>query len=460
MSASAPSADQAAPASLRSPAPAARTLRGLHIPRAVVGQRVVLTAPLVAAGAAAWVAQHVSEDEGRAVLCATGTFVAIAALATWGSARNGEHPRDVLRWTLLAALAHPLAWSGTLRYLVHVYGCAQGWAATGLGIAAEAGAFMLFGTLTGGLLGVLVGHRPQLSVVTPGALLALTVSTAQAAETPALPDTSTPTVSGTWLEFARGTMPGRLSVAGGHVHDDVDGTWSGALLTSDDGQTWLVDGGASERFDEERTSAHGMERLLLALGSRGWTTTSSPKAALAALGVTPTGAILTHAHFDHVGGLLDVPDLAIHVGAGEVASAIPAEQARLAPRSVSIPWEPRPFLGYDQSWRPFGDDRLVVVPMTGHTVGSVGVYAHLPGNRHVLLIGDTAWLSEGVSVPAPRSRLAQRFDTDTVQVLTQLRHLHALQAALPSLRFVPAHDRRAWVEVFGPPVPLRSTDGD
>ncbi len=276
-------------------------------------------------------------------------------------------------------------------------------------------------------------------------------SVAHAAEPISLPDASTPTLSATWLEFARGTMPGRVSVAGGLVDDDIDGTWSGALLTSDDGQSWLVDGGASERFDEERASARGMERVLLALGSRGWTTSSGPKAALAALGVTPTGAILTHAHFDHVGGLLDVPDLAIHVGADEVTSAIPAEQARLAPRSVSIPWEPRPFLGYTQNWRPFGDDRLVVVPMAGHTVGSLGVYAHLEGDRHMLLIGDTAWLREGVSTPAPRSRLAQRFDTDAAQVMTQLRHLHELQIALPSLQIVPAHDRRVWVAVFGVP---------
>ncbi len=457
MSASAPSADRAAPASLRSPAPAARTLRGLRIPRAVAGAGRVVASQIVTGGAAADVAQPFGTDKGHAVRCAARTFVGVVALFT--SRATDRIHRGALGWMLVVSLLHTLLWTGTLAWLALTYRASQGWKTIGLRIAFGLGAFIGIGTLTGGMNGARLGGRAHRSVATLACALFL-ASVARAAEPLILPDRSTPTLSATWLEFARGTMPGRLSVAGGHVDDDIDGTWSGALLTSDDGQSWIVDGGASERFDEERASAHGMERVLLALGSRGWTTTSRPKAMLAALGVRPMGAILTHAHFDHVGGLLDVPDLAIHVGPGEVASAIPAEQSRLAPRAVTIPWEPRPFLGYDPSWRPFGDDRLVVVPMAGHTVGSVGVYAHLAGDRHVLLIGDTAWLREGVSTPAPRSRLAQRFDTDAAQVLTQLRHLHALQAALPSLQIVPAHDRRAWVEIFGAPASLRSTGAD
>lgn len=91
----------------------------------------------------------------------------------------------------------------------------------------------------------------------------------------------------------------------------------------------------------------------------------------------------------------------------------------------------------------FGDGSVVVVPIPGHTPGSVGVFVSPASGKRLLIIGDTAWTREGVDWPAEKPWLARRMvDHDAAAVRGQLILLHQLQSRNPDLVIIPAHDAR------------------
>lgn len=258
-----------------------------------------------------------------------------------------------------------------------------------------------------------------------------------------------------WLEFERGTLPRGAALAHGALKADVPGTMSG-LLVQGPGGTWLIDGGPSERLDAEAREVHGLPHLLLAAARKGWTRVQTPAQALAAQRVTRlTGTIATHGHYDHLGGLLDLPDAPLYVGAGELAEGVsgvlPAEGRALAARGRPLPFVDAPFLMWSQRFDVFRDGSMVAFPMPGHTPGSVGVRVRLASGRSILLVGDTVWVREGYEQREPKGWIAGGFDADHDALDAQIGRLWQLHTQDPELAILPAHDRRAWEAVFGQP---------
>jgi glyoxylase-like metal-dependent hydrolase (beta-lactamase superfamily II) len=107
-----------------------------------------------------------------------------------------------------------------------------------------------------------------------------------------------------------------------------------------------------------------------------------------------------------------------------------------------------PYLGFERSHDVFGDGSVVLVPAPGHTPGSIFAFITTSAGGRFVLIGDTAWQSEGVDLPAERPWLSQRLvDKDPERVRGLLVRLHQLKAAMPDLVVVPAHDRRIWEQL-------------
>ena len=113
------------------------------------------------------------------------------------------------------------------------------------------------------------------------------------------------------------------------------------------------------------------------------------------LGLTPRDidvVFLGHLHFDHVGGLCDIPGCEVHVQRDELAAA----QTRLDDGVFDDE------IADAHSWRiQEGEYQLApgvrAIATPGHTAGHMSLFIELPKGRPVVLCGDAADLRENLT---------------------------------------------------------------
>lgn len=159
-------------------------------------------------------------------------------------------------------------------------------------------------------------------------------------------------------------------------------------------------------------------------------------------------ALPTHAHWDHVCGLLDLPDLPVHLHArerdwvmgGRVAPVGGVRDALRGRPTVAYDLDGPPVLTFTASHDLFGDGSVVLVDLAGHTPGSVGVLLHTDGGW-VLLAGDAAW--HGLQVEDLRQKSAFPGGLADEDRGETFRTLHRLHAVKDRVTVVPTHDPQA-----------------
>lgn len=100
--------------------------------------------------------------------------------------------------------------------------------------------------------------------------------------------------------------------------------------------------------------------------------------------------VVSHLHFDHVGGLAQLPDARVVVHADEWAAGLDADLAaanafRRAEYDLG-----HDIVTVDGEHDVFGDGRIVTVPTPGHTPGHQSLRVRLD-HREVVLCGDCAY---------------------------------------------------------------------
>ncbi|WP_369640285.1 MBL fold metallo-hydrolase [Nocardia sp. JMUB6875] len=159
-------------------------------------------------------------------------------------------------------------------------------------------------------------------------------------------------------------------------------------------------------------------------------------------------ALPTHAHWDHVCGLLDLPGLPVHmhsvekdwVTTGPVAPVGGVRDGLLDRPMVEYELDGPPVLTFARSRDLFGDGSVVLVDLAGHTPGSVGVLAHT-ARGWVLLAGDAAWHALQIEKIRQKSGFPGIF-VDVDRDLT-FKTLHRLHLAQRLVKVVPTHDHAA-----------------
>lgn len=252
------------------------------------------------------------------------------------------------------------------------------------------------------------------------------------------------------------------------THRDVpiagEVTASGVLVRHAKGNL-LIDAGASTRHDQEIAVYSGEDRFFYE-SIVGLMKPERPlPEALAQVGVRAADVdwfLPTHVHADHVGGMMDMPNMPVFLTPAEAGvveqgrkslgfEVVPAHAERLSPLVTPLALHPTPYEGFAESRDLFLDGSVVIVPLPGHTAGSVGVFLRLPNGTRVLHVGDTVSSLAELEAGEGKRWPMDRTDADREETLERVKELKALHERLPDLRIVPAHDRKAWVAAFGAP---------
>lgn len=167
-------------------------------------------------------------------------------------------------------------------------------------------------------------------------------------------------------------------------------------------------------------------------------------------------ALPTHAHWDHVCGLLDLPGLPVHLReterdwilGGSVAPVGGVRDSLAARPTVTYELDGPPVATFTASHDFFGDGSVVLVELAGHTPGSVGVLAHTE-DGWVLIAGDAAWHHEQVDLVRQKPGFPGRLvDNDRDATFATLHRLHL---ARHLMRVVPTHDHDAAAHLVSDP---------
>jgi N-acyl homoserine lactone hydrolase len=158
------------------------------------------------------------------------------------------------------------------------------------------------------------------------------------------------------------------------------------------------------------------------------------------------GVLLTHSHWDHVGGLdgLDVPIWILPSEEQYAARERDGVYRLVSPGHQIHEYEfsGPPYLGFRSSFDVYGDGSVVIVPVGGHTPGSVVIFVTLPSGKRYAFVGDLTWQLDGISRRVERPWLMRKLaDSDPEQVRHGLLRVIALADLM---QIVPAHDVNAF----------------
>lgn len=158
-------------------------------------------------------------------------------------------------------------------------------------------------------------------------------------------------------------------------------------------------------------------------------------------------AVISHLHFDHVGGIAQIPQARLLVSEREWAqlSKPHPEREWILREHIELlgaHWHPFAFQptdepifeGFDGIYDVAGDGSMVLLPTPGHTPGSLSMLIRQDGWAPIMLVGDLTYeagLLDRGAIPGTGNADLLRASYDKVQTLKN---------RLPDLVIVPSHD--------------------
>jgi N-acyl homoserine lactone hydrolase len=238
---------------------------------------------------------------------------------------------------------------------------------------------------------------------------------------------------------------------------------AGTIVVKHPAGTLLIDTGNSSHFDDEVSGYPFLLRFQLK-NLAGQLDPDVPLGQLLRLvGEDPAKirwVILSHTHLDHAGGLMDLPRIPVLLTQEELSFAndpgvqakgfvIAAHTARFpSPDNPTLKFEPKPYETFDESADLYGDGSVVVVPLRGHTPGSVGIFVNLDSRKRLFYVGDAVDDERSIEDRSGKPLILRDTDNDRTRANEIVAKLNQLQKIAPEITIIPAHGRSAYFKFF------------
>ncbi|MBU2970812.1 MBL fold metallo-hydrolase [Pseudoalteromonas sp. C2R02] len=167
----------------------------------------------------------------------------------------------------------------------------------------------------------------------------------------------------------------------------------------------------------------------------------------------PNRIFLSHSHWDHASGLVDFPQANVWISSQEFDYLKTAKPPSVFPSQVnskSIMWHSYQlndgaYAGFDRSFDIFNDGSAVIVELSGHSPGSVGLFVNDKFGIRRFFIGDVVWNLSALDNLKRKSWAASLLlDHNENTTDNTILKLKALKDKNPDLKIIPAHDLSAW----------------
>lgn len=161
-------------------------------------------------------------------------------------------------------------------------------------------------------------------------------------------------------------------------------------------------------------------------------------------------AVISHLHFDHIGGIADIPQAELLVSAEEWAQLAGPHPERdwILREHIDIPgakWTPITFQPTDEPafdefdgvYDVMGDGSLILLPTPGHTPGSMSLLVRTSMAPPILFVGDLAYSTQAIM----EDRMPGTGDPKLLR--KTYAKVRRLKKEFPDLLIIPSHDDNA-----------------
>lgn len=249
-----------------------------------------------------------------------------------------------------------------------------------------------------------------------------------------------------------------LIYKGGNPFKIRELTHSVALIKHPKG-TFAFDTGLGSEIEEQfHTHLNKIDQQLFKFKK-----TKTLKEQLDSANLTIDFIVPSHLHFDHASGINDFPGTTVWISRHEHEHAFSDSVSTPAfikeqYNSQSLEWNifdftDVPYKNFAQSLDVFQDGTVILVPLYGHTKGSIGMFVNLPSGKKYFFIGDLTWAKEALAKEKPKFFVAQnKVDLNQDEIAAEMKRVKDLMNKEPDLIIVPAHDYDVQKEIAAFPV--------